>query len=130
MNEDKTVEGQVTGELNMQEKLLEELKQNQQILEKYTKKFDILEKKIDKLDKNNQTVLDLQKKINLLNEELAGADEEIAKKALEIEPEFVAAWNNIGNSFFKKDDIKKAKKAYKKALEINPNFEEPYLFHP
>ena len=43
-------------------------------------------------------------------------------KAVELNPNFVQAWNNIGLAYQAQREFGKAKRAYKKALDLAPNF--------
>ena len=49
------------------------------------------------------------------------------KKAIEIDPNFAFAWDNLGVSFRKTSQYEAAIKAYKKSLEINPNGRLPLI---
>lgn len=43
------------------------------------------------------------------------------EKAVELQPGYVTAWNNMGDAFEKKNDLKAALKAYNQALIFDPN---------
>lgn len=43
------------------------------------------------------------------------------EKAVELQPGYVTAWNNMGDAFEKKKDLKAALKAYEQTLRFNPN---------
>ena len=43
------------------------------------------------------------------------------KKAVEMQPGYVTAWNNLGNAFEKARDWKKAYEAYSEALSYAPD---------
>ncbi len=43
------------------------------------------------------------------------------KEALKLYPEYVVAWNNLGNSYERKQLVTQALEAYEKALEYEPN---------
>jgi tetratricopeptide (TPR) repeat protein len=43
------------------------------------------------------------------------------EKAVELQPGYVTAWNNMGDAFEKKKDLKAALKAYDRALLFDPN---------
>ena len=54
-----------------------------------------------------------------------GRNEEAVKlmvAALEIDPEYVDAWSNLGIAYFKERDLERAEYCSRKALEISPNF--------
>ena len=44
------------------------------------------------------------------------------KKAIEINPQYSEAFNNIGNSYKQKLELSLAIKNYKKAIDINPTY--------
>ncbi len=46
----------------------------------------------------------------------------IYARAVELNPNFVQAWNNLGLAYQAQREFGKAKRAYKKALELAPNF--------
>ena len=48
------------------------------------------------------------------------------KKAIEIKPGYAEAYNNLGNAFQDKNDIKAAIKSYQQALKIKPDYVEAY----
>ena len=48
------------------------------------------------------------------------------KKAIEINPNFAEAYNNLGNVFKSLNKIKDSVQSYEMAIEINPNFAEAY----
>ncbi len=43
------------------------------------------------------------------------------KEALKLYPEYVVAWNNLGNAYERKQLVTQALEAYEKALEYEPN---------
>jgi tetratricopeptide (TPR) repeat protein len=49
------------------------------------------------------------------------------KKAIEIDPKFAFAWDNLGVSFRKTNQYEEAIKAYKKSLQINPKGRLPLI---
>ncbi len=49
------------------------------------------------------------------------------KKAIEIDPSFAYAWDNLGISYRKTNQYEKAIKAYEKSLEINPSGRMPLI---
>lgn len=49
------------------------------------------------------------------------------KKAIEIDPSFAFAWDNLGISYRKTDQYEKAIKAYEKSLKINPEGRMPLI---
>ena len=49
------------------------------------------------------------------------------KKAIEIDPNFAFAWDNLGVAFRKTNQYEAAIKAYKKSLAINPNGRLPLI---
>jgi predicted TPR repeat methyltransferase len=54
-----------------------------------------------------------------------GRNEEAVKlmvAALEIDPEYVDAWSNLGIAYFKERDLERAEFCSRKAIEISPNF--------
>ncbi|MCF6223653.1 MAG: tetratricopeptide repeat protein [Flavobacteriaceae bacterium] len=48
-------------------------------------------------------------------------------KAIEIDPKFAFAWDNLGVSYRKTNQYQEAIKAYKKSLQINPNGRLPLM---
>ena len=48
-------------------------------------------------------------------------------KAIELDPNFAKAYNNLCFAYYKKFDFTKAIKFYKKAIEIDPDLSEPYF---
>ncbi|WP_338430027.1 tetratricopeptide repeat protein [Synechococcus elongatus] len=42
------------------------------------------------------------------------------EKAVRLAPEFITAWNNLGNAFAYNRDLEKAQNAFNKVLELNP----------
>ena len=54
-----------------------------------------------------------------------GRNEEAVKlmvAALEIDPEYVDAWSNLGIAYFKERDFERAELCARKAIELSPNF--------
>jgi len=49
------------------------------------------------------------------------------RKAIEIDPNFAFAWDNLGVSYRRTNQYEEAIKAYKKSLEINPNGRLPLM---
>ena len=43
------------------------------------------------------------------------------EKAVELDPTYSAAWNNLAIAYEQQGDFEKAQKAYDKALELDPN---------
>ncbi len=43
-------------------------------------------------------------------------------QALEIDPEYVDAWSNLGIAYHQERDLERAEKCYRRALELNPQF--------
>ena len=48
------------------------------------------------------------------------------QKALEINPNYAEAHNNLGNALLQKGQVDEAMAQYQKALEINPNYAEAH----
>ncbi|MCC5666058.1 tetratricopeptide repeat protein [Nostoc sp. CHAB 5784] len=48
------------------------------------------------------------------------------KKAIELKPDFVEAYNNLGNAYTKQGDYNQAFTDYNKAINLNPNLAEAY----
>lgn len=44
-------------------------------------------------------------------------------KAIRLNPQFEVPWNNLGNIYYRKMNLEKAKKYFQKALEIRPDYE-------
>ena len=49
------------------------------------------------------------------------------RHTVSIEPGFTGAWFNLGNTFKVQEKYEEAIASFRKAVKLNPNFQDPYL---
>ena len=48
------------------------------------------------------------------------------KKAIELQPDYAEAYNNLGNAYKEMEEYNEAILVYEKAIELNPQYYEAY----